>query len=198
VERMPTALVPEQRRGSMPAVSDDAPGWPAVSVIVYSQDEADALASLLPVILNQDYPAAFEVIVVNEGDSSDVRNTVEPMQLAYRNLYLTHTPDGARNLSRKKLAITLGVKAARYEVVVLTTVAAIIGSDKWLRAMTSQMVTDPARQIVLGYAAPVPRRRPRPRTPATHLQLCGRQRRMAGSGSQPTPVSRHRTESGIP
>lgn len=141
---------------SMPAVSDDAPGWPAVSVIVYSQDEADALASLLPVILNQDYPAAFEVIVVNEGDSSDVRNTVEPMQLAYRNLYLTHTPDGARNLSRKKLAITLGVKAARYEVVVLTTVAAIIGSDKWLRAMTSQMVTDPAKHIVLGYAAPVP------------------------------------------
>ena len=78
------------------------------------------------------------------------------MQLAYRNLYLTHTPDGARNLSRKKLAITLGVKAARYEVVVLTTVAAIIGSDKWLRAMTSQMVTDPAKHIVLGYAAPVP------------------------------------------
>lgn len=141
---------------SIPAVSDDNPGWPAVSVIVYSQDEADALAALLPVILNQDYPASLEVIVVNEGDSSDVRNTIEPMQLAYRNLYLTHTPDGARNLSRKKLALTLGIKAARYDVVVLTTVAAIINTDKWLRSMLSQMVANPDNQIVLGYAAPLP------------------------------------------
>lgn len=141
---------------AMPAISDDNPAWPAVSVIVYSQDEADALAALLPVILNQDYPAALEVIVVNEGDSSDVRNTVGPMQLAYRNLYLTHTPDGARNLSRKKLALTLGIKAARYDVVVLTTVAAIIRSDRWLRAMTARMVADKNNRIVLGYAAPLP------------------------------------------
>lgn len=127
--------------------------WPAASVIVYSQDEAERLENFLPVILGQDYPGHFEVIVVNEGDSGDVRNVISAMQLANRNLYLTFTPDGARNLSRKKLALTLGIKAARYDTVVLTTVDAIIGSDKWLVKMMRHF-SDDSTGIVLGYAAP--------------------------------------------
>ena len=51
----------------------DAAYLPA-SVIVYSQGDADALTALLGSLLNQDYPAAFEVIVVNDGESADVRD----------------------------------------------------------------------------------------------------------------------------
>lgn len=128
-------------------------GYPAASVIVYSQDEAARLENFLPEILGQDYPGEFEVIVVNEGDSGDVRNAVGALQLAHRNLYLTFTPDGARSLSRKKLALTLGIKAARHEIVVLTTVDAIISSDKWLSKIMRHF-SDEATGIVLGYAAP--------------------------------------------
>lgn len=127
--------------------------WPAVSVIVYSQDEAKRLEQFLPVVLGQDYIANFEVIVVNEGDSEEVRNTIGAMQLANRNLYLTFTPDGARNLSRKKLALTLGIKAARFDVVVLTTVDAIIESDCWLTKVMRHF-RNPQTGIVLGYSAP--------------------------------------------
>lgn len=127
--------------------------WPAVSVIVYSQDEAERLEQFLPVVLRQDYIARFEVIVVNEGDSEEVRNTISAMQMANRNLYLTFTPDGARNLSRKKLALTLGIKAARFDVVVLTTVDAIIESDQWLTKIMRHF-RNPQTGIVLGYSAP--------------------------------------------
>lgn len=145
------------RRKACELMSDDLPDdgnmRTAVSVIVYSHDEADRLESFLPIILNQDYPAAFEVIVVNEGDSGEIRNIINALQLAHRNLYLTFTPDGARNLSRKKLALTLGIKAARYDTVVLTTVDAIIDSDKWLAKMMRHFA-NPSTGIVLGFAAP--------------------------------------------
>lgn len=124
-----------------------------VSVIVYSQDEAVELETLLPKLLSQDYPAPMEVIVVNEGDSGEVRDIVGMMQLSHRNLYLTYTPDGARNLSRKKLGITLGVKAARYDVVVLTTASVSIGSGNWLRRMARHFSNESPVEVVLGYAA---------------------------------------------
>ncbi len=133
--------------------NDDERYWPEASIIVYSQDEAERLENLLPVILRQDYPAHFEVVVVNEGDSEEVRNVINAMQLSNRNLYLTFTPEGARNLSRKKLALTLGIKAARYDIVVLTTVDAIIHSEKWLMKMMRHF-KNKSTGIVLGYAAP--------------------------------------------
>lgn len=131
-------------------------GYEPVSVIIYSQDEAEALEVLLRDVLAQDYPAPMEVIVVNEGESSDVRDAVGLLQAAHRNLYLTHTPDGARNLSRKKLAITLGVKAARHATVVVTAVGAQIRSDRWLRGMMRHFSPDSPVEVVIGYAAQMP------------------------------------------
>lgn len=124
-----------------------------VSVIVYSQGDAEALSTLLPAILNQDYPANFEVIVVNDGENVDVRDTVGLLRSSNPNLYLTFTPEGVVNLSRKKLALTLGIKAARNEVVVLTTTGAEIESNQWLRRMMAPFI-DPKIGVVLGYAYP--------------------------------------------
>lgn len=126
------------------------------SVIVYSADEYGSLESLLPQLLAQEYDAEFEVIVVNEGDSSQVRDVVEALQISHRNLYLTHTPEGARNLSRKKLAITLGVKAARYPVVVLTGASAVIDSRRWLASMMRHFSPDNHTELVIGYATAAP------------------------------------------
>lgn len=127
-----------------------------VSVVIYSQDEAEALESLLRSIIAQDYPEQMEIIVVNEGDSLQVRDVVGTLQLAFPRLYLTYTPDGARNLSRKKLALTLGIKAARYDTVVLTAVGAEIRSDRWLRAMMRHFAPGGSTEVVVGFAAQMP------------------------------------------
>ena len=129
----------------------DADYLPA-SVIIYSQGEADSLEEMLRMVLNQDYPAAFEVIVVNEGESVEVRDTVSMLRAAHNNLYLTFTPQGVVNLSRKKLALTLGIKAARYDIVVLTTTAAEIESPLWLKRMMRPFDRDGKTEIVLGYS----------------------------------------------
>lgn len=131
----------------------DAPqaAVPAVSVVVFCRDEAHELERLLPSVLSQRYDAPLEVIVVNEGGSEEVRELVSNMQLRHRNLYLTFTPDGARNLSRKKLALTLGIKAARHEVIALTTVDTVIDSDLWLARMCAHFAVQ-STSVVIGYA----------------------------------------------
>lgn len=137
------------------AADKEAVAFEPVSVIVYSQDEAEALEALLREIIDQDYPSPMEIIVVNEGESMDVRDTVAMMQTSFSSIYLTFTPDGARNLSRKKLALTLGVKAARYATVVLTAVGARISSRLWLRSMMRHFSPDGDVEVVLGYAGVV-------------------------------------------
>lgn len=129
----------------------DAELLPA-SVVIYSQGDAEALENLLHSVLAQDYPAAFEVIVVNEGESADVRDAVSLLRATHNNIYLTFTPEGVVNLSRKKLALTLGIKAARYDVVVLTTTAVDIESPQWLRRIMSRFDRHGRTEIVLGYA----------------------------------------------
>lgn len=122
------------------------------SVVVYSQGNADMLGELLKSLLSQNYPAAYEVIVVNDGESADVRDTVSMLRATHPNLYLTFTPEGVVNLSRKKLALTLGVKAARYDVVVLTTPAVEIRSDHWLRRIMGNFDKEGKTEVVLGFA----------------------------------------------
>ncbi|MDO4319138.1 MAG: hypothetical protein Q4C34_01055 [Bacteroidales bacterium] len=137
-----------RRDGSLPDGARDG-----ASIIVYSNDQSAELESLLPQLLRQQYAPGYEVIVVNEGDSPRVRAVVEDLQMTHRNLYLTFTPDGARNLSRKKLALTLGIKAARYPVAVMTAAGASVGSDGWLARIMQHFSENNHTEVVLGYAA---------------------------------------------
>jgi glycosyltransferase involved in cell wall biosynthesis len=104
-------------------------------------------------LLEQEYAPGFEIIVVNEGESEATREIVDTLRIAHHNLYLTYTPDGARNLSRKKLALMLGIKAARNRVVVNTTASVSIQSTHWLETMMRNF-TNRHVEVVLGYAVP--------------------------------------------
>lgn len=123
------------------------------SIVVYAQDQAEALTRLLPRLLEQRYEPGFEVIVVNEGGSVATSDVVSMLASQHRNLYLTYTPDGARSLSRKKLALMLGIKAAQNRVVVHTMATATITSPLWLASIMRHF-SDPSVEVVLGNAVP--------------------------------------------
>ena len=131
--------------------ADKPEEYSPASVVIYSQGDPDNLLELLRMVLHQDYPAPYEVVVVNEGESAEIRDTVGMLRSSNPNLYLTFTPEGVVNLSRKKLALTLGIKAARYGIVVLTTTAARVESDQWLRRMVRPF-SNPEVEVVLGAA----------------------------------------------
>ncbi|MBQ9076504.1 MAG: glycosyltransferase [Muribaculaceae bacterium] len=133
---------------------------PPVSVIIYSNNDADYLSAMLPEVLTQEYPAPMEVIVVNDGSCETTKDIVEHLAASHSNLYLTFTPDEARNLSRKKLALTIGIKAARHDIVVITNANTRITSGKWL-SLIARHFTE-GKDIVIGYGAPCPDNDSRP------------------------------------
>lgn len=126
---------------------------PAISVIIYCKDSARALERILPSILNQNYDAAFEVIVATDGRNEQADDVVKLLSVAHHNLRMTYVPDEAHALSRKKLAVTLGVKAARYDYVVLTDAHAHIMSNDWLRLLGRHFAE--GREVVIGSSYPI-------------------------------------------
>ena len=128
---------------------------PGVSVIVCARNEERNLRDYLQALLTQDYPE-FEVIVVNDGSIDDTRTYLEYWQKRYRNLKLTFVPAGAKVGSTKKLAITLGAKAAQYDYLLLTDADCRPESTHWISEMVKGFAQQPVSEavsIVLGFGA---------------------------------------------
>ncbi len=122
---------------------------PKASVVVYAHNDAEWLENFLPTLLHQDYPD-YEVIVVDDASTDASRNLISDMLIHYPQLHLTLTPDRTRGLSRKKLSLMLGIKAAQGEVVVTTNANCCVTSDQWLRLMLRNFV--PGTDVVIGYS----------------------------------------------
>jgi len=123
---------------------------PAVSVIICAKDEVENLRQNLPFVLNQEYPN-FEVIVVNDGSTDDTEFLLRELKKEYPQLKSTFVPVGATNLSTKKLALTLGIKAASNEWLLLTDADCMPEDKMWIARMARNF--QPGIEIVLGFGA---------------------------------------------
>lgn len=130
----------------------DAADCPGVSVVVYARDDAWNLPALIRSIYTQDYPGPVEAIVVCDlsgYDTADV-DAAGALQPLFPSLRVTYIPADSRNLSRKKLAVTIGVKGARHPYVAMTCGNCSIPSPDWLRRMMTHVAH--GRSIVAGAA----------------------------------------------
>lgn len=128
---------------------------PPLSVIIVTKDSGSALTKNLPAILEQDYPE-FEVIVINDKSAGEDENILKLLSDKYNNLYHTFIPETARYVSRKKLGIAMGIRASRYEWLVVTEPYCCPVSRNWLRRLAEQMT--PNTDIVLGYSNYLPQK----------------------------------------
>jgi len=119
-----------------------------ISVIICARDEEENLEVFLPFVLQQDYPN-FEVVVVNDCSSDNTEYTLDRMLKRYPNLRVTTIKKDEKFTHNKKLALTVGIKAAKNEWLVLTDADCRPDSNKWLSAMASNFSNN--SEIVLGY-----------------------------------------------
>ncbi len=130
-------------------VSDEQqPKLPPITIILTPHDNAQELAKNLPLYLNQDYPTDFQVIVVapqNDHETGDVLKRFA----ANPHLYSTFIPESSRYMSKKKLAITLGVKAAKYDWVIMADINCYPTNDNWLQAIARNCKEN--KELVVGY-----------------------------------------------
>ncbi len=123
---------------------------PKVSVIIVSENEVDSLTENLSAILSQDYPD-FEVIVVNNGSTDESDVLLTSMELNHPNLYHTYLPySNDKKLSRYKLALTLGAKAAKGDILLFTQPYCRPVSNKWINSMVRGFSEN--KEVVLGYS----------------------------------------------
>jgi glycosyltransferase involved in cell wall biosynthesis len=120
-----------------------------VSVVICAKDDTDNLREFLPLFLTQEY-SEFEVIVVNDGGNEDTEDLIREMKKSYPNLKSTFVPAGTTNLSTKKLALTLGIKAAKYDWILLSDADCYPQSSQWLATMSRNFVS--GVEFVLGYS----------------------------------------------
>jgi cellulose synthase/poly-beta-1,6-N-acetylglucosamine synthase-like glycosyltransferase len=121
---------------------------PPVSIIICAKDESENIKNFLPSVLEQDYPQ-FEVILINDGSSDDTEEVLKNFRAKYKHLKTTFVPAEANNLSTKKLGITLGVKAAKYDWLVFTDADCQPVSQNWISQLARNFKPDV--EFVLGY-----------------------------------------------
>jgi len=123
---------------------------PPVSVVICAKNEGPRLQEYLPLIFNQDYPR-FEVVVVNDCSVDETEQVLEEFQRRHTNLHIVHLKEEEIREHDKKLALTLGIKGAKYEHLLLTDADCKPASDQWIREMMAHYQT--GTEIVIGYGA---------------------------------------------
>lgn len=146
--RKPYLYLKKTKINPEPSLSEAS--LPSISVVIVSKNEAENVRNHLPKILSQDYPD-FEVVVVNMGSTDDTDIELTGLAQSHPNLYHTYVPANAEPINEKKLALTIGIKAAKKEILLLTDADCYPTSNQWIREIAKKFV--PGKEIVLGYAA---------------------------------------------
>lgn len=123
---------------------------PAVSIVICAKNEEHNLKEFLPDILNQSYPN-FQVVVVNDCSSDETEDYLQMISSKYPNLYFTTIKPDPIFEHGKKLALTIGIKAAKHNLLLLTDADCRPTSNQWLKTMVRNFT--PKTEIVLGYGA---------------------------------------------
>lgn len=123
----------------------------AVSVIICARDEAGNLAENLPEILQQQYPSTFEVIAVNDNSFDDSKYVLEYLSKTFRQLRPVELKQEARLIQGKKFPLSVGIKEAKHELLLLTDADCKAASPHWIEKMQDGFTAQ--KEIVLGYGA---------------------------------------------
>ena len=122
-----------------------------VSVIICARDEAANLAKNLPGALVQQYRTTHEVIVVDDNSFDESKYLLEGLKKTFKQLHVVQLKQEAKLIPGKKFPLSVGIKTAKYEIVLLTDADCVPASEYWIDKM--QQAYDDKTEIVLGYGA---------------------------------------------
>jgi glycosyltransferase involved in cell wall biosynthesis len=122
-----------------------------VSVIVCARDEDENLARNLPGVLVQNYRSTYEVIAVNDNSLDDSKYILQELKKTFKSLNVVELTQEAKLISGKKYPLSIGIREAKHEVLLLTDADCVPASEYWVEKM--QDAYDDDIEIVLGYGA---------------------------------------------
>jgi len=121
-----------------------------VSVLICAKNESDNLKEFVPKIIAQDYPK-FEIILINDASDDDSFLVMKNFEEKHPNIKVVDVAPNDTFLSKKKYALTLGIKIAQYNFLLFTDADCHPVSNQWIKSMSSHFTNK--KTIVLGYGA---------------------------------------------
>jgi len=126
-------------------VSDEKP---AVSIVLTANNQYAYLYKYLPVLLDQDYPD-FEVLVVNDNSDDGTEDLLKELSRQFDNLKSIALRQSLNWFKGRKFPLSLGIKSARNDIIVLIDAACRPESKNWISEITTAYQNKV--EIVLGY-----------------------------------------------
>lgn len=123
-----------------------------VSLVVVVNNNLKALQEDFVMILEQNYPL-FEVVVVNENSKDDSEFALHILQKNYPNIKVINLEQNANKFSDRKFSLSIGIRSAKYNNIVLTDVTCKIQDFNWLKALCNSFVHSD-KKILIGYSSP--------------------------------------------
>ncbi|MBR1626040.1 MAG: glycosyltransferase [Bacteroidales bacterium] len=120
-----------------------------VSVVMVTNNNAEALKDGLLHILEQDYPL-FEVVVVNENSNDDTEFVLYVLKQNYPNLTVVNLGKNDNKFESYKFSLSIGIRSAKYEKILLTDVSCTPKGYDWISTMMNPVNIYPNTKIVTG------------------------------------------------
>lgn len=118
-----------------------------VSVVIASRDDARMLRAHLPMVMRQK-GVTYEVIVVDDCSLDDTIDVLREYGEKFSNFKHSRIYESRDFEGGKKFAVTIGIKAAKYQNLVFIDADCYPDSDQWLRKMAERLMV---KKVVLGY-----------------------------------------------
>jgi cellulose synthase/poly-beta-1,6-N-acetylglucosamine synthase-like glycosyltransferase len=99
----------------------------------------------------QEYATTNEVIVVNDNSLDDTKYILAELQKTFKKLQIVDLQQEAKMIIGKKFPLSIGIKEAKHEVVLLTDADCVPASEHWMYKMQDAF-TD-GIEVALGYGA---------------------------------------------
>jgi hypothetical protein len=121
-----------------------------ITIVIPLEREVSGLNDLITCIFNQQYAGAIHVLIANYSGEKSVEETLLRLERDFRHLKHTNIATTTHLIDREKLAISVGVKGARTEWVILLNADVLPPSPNWLREMMEARKHD--CNIFVGYS----------------------------------------------
>lgn len=118
-----------------------------VSLILYTKNQAALLKKQLPIFLKQNHEN-FEIVLINHASTDESLEVMEDFQKKNSTLKIIDVKNNEAFWASKKYALTLGIKAATHENLVLSSINFEPQSTSWLQHMAA---ASKKKSIAIGY-----------------------------------------------
>lgn len=119
-----------------------------VSVVVWTRDSYEYLIEMLPLLLNQDYPD-FEIVVVNDCSEDGTEDYLKDLERVEPRIKPVLLRQHLNFFNGKKFPLSMGIKSAKNDLLILTDVNCKPDTNKWLRSVVDCYKRN--TEVVIGY-----------------------------------------------